>query len=492
MMPSGNPQEFPHIEAVKTIDPDRILKDSIAEVTITLEGKGGMILTPVDVALVMDRSGSMLGKKIEDAKEAAITFLDYNDEKDRLALISYSDTVDASELIYMDEEGKNVMIANIELMRARGSTNIYDALVTALDILLVSPRVNAPPVIVLLTDGLHNWPTTLPDSAFQELTEDAKNQGIIIYTIGLGGDVNGNRLKLIAETTGGTYYFAPTSEDLERIYEEIGGKLAFAGTNIEVTETVPSYVTYNDDATKPPTTEQSGGNLILTWTIGHLRIGEEWEVTYTVNTKLAVEVDDQIVQTKVEYITAEASSAIINLPPGLIYHDIKISNLDIEPSEVLQGEIVNVTVDLENQGIVRDSIEVEVNYDDSIIETQNVELNSGEIKTLEFKWNTSDVEGSVEGTLYNVTVTADPDEKIWETDRTDNQETQSLVIKIEAENIWWLLIIFMIIMIITVGGVAYAKLRQEQVSYECPVCRRPLKYNVNRRQWYCDRCRRYF
>ncbi len=147
-------------------------------------------------------------------------------------------------------------------------------------------------------------------------------------------------------------------------------------------------------------------------------------------------------------------------------------------------------MDVENQGLVSDSFELEAIHDGSLIGTRTVELNSGEIQTFEFKWNTSDVEGSVEGTLYNVTVTVDPDEEIWETDRTDNQETKSIIIKVEPENIWWLLIIFIIIMIITAGGVAYARLRQE-VSYNCPICRRPLRYDRTRREWYCERCRRY-
>lgn len=487
-----NSQEFPHIEATKTINPDRAVKGSNVEITITLRGAGGMILTPVDVALVMDRSGSMSGKKIGDAKQAAKLFLNYNDDRDRVALISYANTIESTELIYMTEEGKLSLNASIDAMKAVGSTDIYDALVTAMDLLLDSPRTNAPPVIILLTDGLHNWPSPLPDSAFEALSEDAKSQGIIIYSVGLGDDVNHDRLRLIAEPTSGSYYFAPTSEDLLAIYDEIAGKLSFAGTNIEVTETVPSYMTYNNDASKPPTSQQVNGDLVLEWKIGHLKIGEEWEVTYTAEAGLAVESNDQTVQTKVEYITAEASSAIINLTPGLIWHDIKVSTFIVEPGSVFQGELVNVTVGVENQGLVQDSFELKTSYNDSAIDSRTVTLQSGELKTIEFKWNTSNVEGSVEGTRYKVTVIADPAGNIWETNMTDNQLTQPIEIKTQPENIWWLIIIIFIVVTVAVGGVAYSKLRPGQVTPSCTMCRRPLIYDNFKRKWYCERCRRYY
>ncbi|MBO3755048.1 MAG: VWA domain-containing protein, partial [Candidatus Brockarchaeota archaeon] len=367
-------------------------------------------------------------------------------------------------------------------------TDIYDALVAAMDLLLASPRSNAPPVIVLLTDGLHNWPTLLPDSAFQALAADAKNQGVIIYTIGLGGDADHNRLRLIAETTGASYYFAPTSDQLQAIYEEIASKLAFAGTNIEITETIPPYMTYNNDASKPPASQAGDGGLILKWKLGHLKVGEEWEVTYTARAGLAVESNDQTIQTKVEYITAEAASAIINLPPGLIYHDIRVSNFTVEPPVVYQGELVNITVSIVNQGLIQDRVELRTVYDDTVLDTRTVTLGAGESKTIEFHWNTSDVEGSVEGKKYNVTVTADPEATIWETNRDDNQMTRQLEVKVQPETVWWIIIVFIIVTIITVGGITYAKMRPAEVSYNCPSCGGPLRYDRVRGEWYCTRC----
>ncbi|MEM2123313.1 MAG: vWA domain-containing protein, partial [Candidatus Bathyarchaeia archaeon] len=82
--------EFPHVEASKTVTPSKAEKDGTVEVTISLRGAGGVIPTPVDVVLILDRSGSMLGSKIRDAKEAAKIFLDYMDEKDRAGLVYYN------------------------------------------------------------------------------------------------------------------------------------------------------------------------------------------------------------------------------------------------------------------------------------------------------------------------------------------------------------------------------------------------------------------
>ena len=90
VVPIAGAQDFPHVEASKTVTPTRVDNDAVVEVVIHLRGAGGKVATPVDVVLIFDKSGSMTGKKIADAKVAAKTFLDFNDERDRVALITFS------------------------------------------------------------------------------------------------------------------------------------------------------------------------------------------------------------------------------------------------------------------------------------------------------------------------------------------------------------------------------------------------------------------
>ena len=72
-------------------------------------------------------------------------------------------------------------------------------------------------VIILLTDGL---PFGTTAEAVLAVADQAKAEGISIYTIGLGGDVDPHLLQQVA-TDPGKYYFAPQATDLEAIYEQI-------------------------------------------------------------------------------------------------------------------------------------------------------------------------------------------------------------------------------------------------------------------------------
>lgn len=488
-IPQANSQDVPHVEAEKMITPQRAEKGETVNITIRVIGAGGIVLTPVDVMLILDRSGSMTGDKILNAKEAAKVFLNFTDTKDRVGLITYSNKARLDyELQFMNSTNKEELKTKLDAYKATDATNIYESLVLAQTLLLESPRINAPLVKILLTDGLHNFPSSLPDSAFREVAQEAKDNHIIIYTIGLGADVNGERLQMIAETTGGQYFFAPNSIVLKEIFEEIGNLLAFAGTNIVVTETVPFYLTYNGDATVSGNETATEGEQELVWDVGSLKVGDEWMVSYTALAGEAVESSDQVVQCIVTYITSEAASAVINLTPGVIFHVVKVSLLTAEPDTVTQGDIIDVTATIENNGVVQDIVAVEISADTTVLSQQSISLDSGQSRNVTFSWNTSDVDPET----YNITVVIDPANEIWEDDRSDNKASVEVQITSPVgDNLVIIFLIFLIILTVTVTGTAYARLKPEFVAQTCRVCRGPVEYNSRTGRWYCPHCRRY-
>ncbi len=182
---------------------------------------------PVDVILIMDRSGSMEGQKIEDAKDAAQNFVDKLDTQlDRSAHVYFTYCSwywfgwcwnwDGA---YLDQElthDKELVKQSIESLTADGPTAMGEGIYTANEELKQNGRTGVPWIEILLTDGQENRGR---DSL--EAAQEAADNNIIIYTIGLGDDVDEDRLKEIANITGGKYYFAPTSEDLEDIYTQI-------------------------------------------------------------------------------------------------------------------------------------------------------------------------------------------------------------------------------------------------------------------------------
>jgi hypothetical protein len=191
----------------------------------------------------------------------------------------------------------------------------------------------------------------------------------------------------------------------------------------------------------------------------------------------------------VEYITSEAASAVINLPPGLIYHNVAVTFFLAEPDTVTQGDLINITATVENRGVVQDTCTVEIQYDNMTINSQSIAIDQNQKRNITFSWNTSDVEPGA----YNVTVIADPDDAIWEEDKMDNRALQEIQITqpIIPDNLIYFLIIFIII-IMTMMGAAYYKLRP-QPSFpsqpQCSHCGGPLLFDARTRRWYCPHCR---
>lgn len=493
-IPDARSQGISQLKIDKIISPQRVLEGETIQITISLTGEGDASHSEVDVVLTLDRSGSMSGSKITDAKNAAKTFLDYTDDNDRAGLITFSKNVKIeSDLEFMNSTYRELLKTEIDSFKEdpAGITNIYEAIVTANDLLLASPRGDVLLVNVLLTDGRHNYPS-LEDEAFESLANDTKEEGIIIYTIGLGEDVDSERLQMFADLTGGEYFFAPTSEELEDIFVEIAGKLAIAGTDITVSETIPYYLSYNNDSSKVPNETSENSDTILEWDVGTIWINEVWEVTYSVEAGEAVDTSNLISHTQIKYTTAEGNPVTIHLTPGLVFHDIAIIQLVVEPVRVTRGDTIDISATVESKSFVQDTFNVETRLNDTLLDSQTLTLEPGQSKNVSFTWNTSDIEGG----RYNLIVTADPTEIIWEQDKTDNTAMTEVEISSGAISpmIFYLAVILFLILASSAvaGSYFFKKVRKTRTtSPTCLRCGSYVTYVSHTRRWYCARCRRY-
>ena len=194
---------------------------------------------PVDVALVMDRSGSMMflgtnpPQPLTDVKSAARYFTDQLKGNTLYSLVSFANeatspidaTLDAG-LEIIKRAINNISIATTSVQ----NTNIGAGILVAREELnSTRHRKGADKALVLLTDGVPNLPTkagvgNYPENYALESAGLAKQDGISIYTIGLGKDVNRNLLRMLSTTTAETY-FAPSVEELNSIYNQIAIKI---------------------------------------------------------------------------------------------------------------------------------------------------------------------------------------------------------------------------------------------------------------------------
>jgi hypothetical protein len=215
-------------------------------VTISLP-LGREVITPLDVILVIDVSGSMDDRlpgdeqtKLEGAKEAAKIFVDQLDsEKDRVGLVTFHTVANLEEhLTHNFDDVKS----RIDIISGGGWTNIGDGIDYSTDEYEYDGRGGTTIwSIILLSDGKANRPDGMNASQYALDKSIAahlagSNQSLRIYTIGLGSkmDIDEPLLIQIAEgpLTGvddpqGKYYYAPSSNDLIDIYQSIAQDLIF-------------------------------------------------------------------------------------------------------------------------------------------------------------------------------------------------------------------------------------------------------------------------
>jgi Ca-activated chloride channel family protein len=178
---------------------------------------------PINVALVIDRSGSMSGDKIDNAREAAINSLDYLNSTDTVALVIYDDEVEvpfpAAPL--KDKGAVRQVIRNIE---TRGSTALFAGVEKAAEEIkkfATREKINR---IVLISDGQANVGPSTPEE-LAELGRTLGGQRISVSTIGLGLDYNEDLMFRLAGASDGNHAFVEEPEELAKTFRKEFGEL---------------------------------------------------------------------------------------------------------------------------------------------------------------------------------------------------------------------------------------------------------------------------
>jgi Ca-activated chloride channel family protein len=166
-----------------------------------------------DVVFVFDRTGSMNGKKIAQARDALIFCLRNLNADDRFNVIPFNERPAPlfNGLVPASTGNIDQALASVAALSARGGTNIDEALVSALHMLKSEER---PSYVIFLTDGL----PTVGTSDIEQILADARRAAARqarIFSFGVGYDVNTTLLdKLALQHKGSTEYVRP-QEDIE-------------------------------------------------------------------------------------------------------------------------------------------------------------------------------------------------------------------------------------------------------------------------------------
>lgn len=189
---------------------------------------------PLNLSIVLDRSGSMAGDKLEYVKKAAQFLIRHLGAKDHFSLVTYNQDVSV-DISPCPVIRKDWIDQTIEKLMAGGMTNLSGGWLQGCQLItehLIERQVNR---VLLLSDGLANRGITDVDQIVS-IARQKREAGITTTTMGVGMDFNEDLLTRMASEGGGAYYFIDDPDQAPHLFaEELRDLLTVVAQNLTVT-----------------------------------------------------------------------------------------------------------------------------------------------------------------------------------------------------------------------------------------------------------------
>jgi Ca-activated chloride channel family protein len=214
---------------------------------------------PLNISVVIDRSGSMAGDKIRYAKQAAKYLVDQLSPQDYISIVMYDHTVNVLQEA-TSVRNKLQIKQKIDGIVERGNTNLMGGALEGYQQVTQNYRPGYVNRVLLLSDGLANQGITDPGQIDRTVRQKMRQNGISISTFGVGRDYNEDLMTNMAESGAGNYYFIDRPERIASIFEqELNGLKTVVAKQVGLTITLPDFVDIEQVYGQPY--EQNGRKL---------------------------------------------------------------------------------------------------------------------------------------------------------------------------------------------------------------------------------------
>ena len=187
-----------------------------ARIGLTARSRSSNHRPPVNLALLVDTSGSMEGKAIADARAASLALVQSLSPQDRIAVVTFDSK---AQLLLpstlMDDTNAKELREKISAMKATGTTDMSDGLRMAISEVqshLVAEGVNR---IMLVGDGVPNDAVPI-----DPLVAEAASHGISVTALGLGDDYDETLMGRMAQASGGRFFYVESSSKVASFFAE--------------------------------------------------------------------------------------------------------------------------------------------------------------------------------------------------------------------------------------------------------------------------------
>lgn len=282
---------------------------------------------PVDVAFVIDRSGSMSGAPLSLAKQGVLTALNLLTDQDGMSVVAYDDTPrTVCTLMPATATHRHGLAQTLRQMETGGSTNLFGGWQLGCEH-LTHPEFGTPGRLrrtILLTDGLANVGLIDPQQISWQVARQ-RQSGITTSTLGLGLGVDEALLAGMAEAGGGNFAFVEHPRDLPAFFaRELGEALSVVATGATLTLTLPEGV--RGRLLNPFPAERIGKRITIA--LGELPAGLTLSLVFSITTRAKHEgVVYSPLELTSEWQTTDSSAARTLIPVDPL---ISVSPADFE------------------------------------------------------------------------------------------------------------------------------------------------------------------